>query len=196
MRHIYSHAPHAKAPTRRESPTAGMPTHIWSQSAAKLAHATGYLPSGISLLTGMDDRFLDVQNLFQKKQNLFLSLCRPANRDRISRLNNISKFFRFVAFRSLKIVRPANQTKPSQIEASFLISHHKVKNDSSSISKRCISNDRDKDVPLTLIFFVYALASDKFVCLASKQGFSWVRPTLRDFSIRMNLCVAACCSVS
>ena len=39
MRHIYSHAPHAKAPTCRETPTAGMPTHIWSQSAAKLAHA-------------------------------------------------------------------------------------------------------------------------------------------------------------
>jgi len=39
MRHIYSHAPHAKAPTPKESPTAGMPTHIWSQSAAKLAHA-------------------------------------------------------------------------------------------------------------------------------------------------------------
>jgi len=45
-------------------------------------------------------------------------------------------------------------------------------------------------------FFVFALASDKFVCLASKQGFSWVRPTERDFSIRMNLCVATCCSVS
>jgi len=30
----------------------------------------------------------------------------------------------------------------------------------------------DKDLPLNPIFFVCALASNKFVCLASKQGFS------------------------
>ena len=30
----------------------------------------------------------------------------------------------------------------------------------------------DKDVPLTVIFFVSALASEKFVCLTNKQGFS------------------------
>ena len=40
MQHIHSHAPHAKAPTRKESPTAGMSMHIWSQLASKLAHAT------------------------------------------------------------------------------------------------------------------------------------------------------------
>ena len=54
----------------------------------------------------------------------------------------------------------------------------------------------DKDVPLTPIFFVCALASNKFICLASKQKFSWLRPTANDFSIRMNLCVAACYSFS
>jgi len=96
--------------------------------------------------------------------------------------------------------RPAKRVRISnlnlcQIEASFLKSHHKVKNNSSSISKRCTSNDRQRPA-ITRIFLVSALASNKFVCLASKQGYSWVRPTLRDLSIRLNLCVAACCSVS
>jgi len=40
IQHIYSHTPHTNVPTRKVSPTAGMPTHIWSQSAAKLTHAT------------------------------------------------------------------------------------------------------------------------------------------------------------
>jgi len=63
-------------------------------------------------------------------------------------------------------------------------------------SQRDVYQTTDKDVPLTLNFFVNALASDKFFCLASKQGFCWVRLTLRDFWIQMNMCVAACCSVS
>ena len=63
-------------------------------------------------------------------------------------------------------------------------------------SQSDVCQTTDKDVPLTPIFLVCALASNKFVCVASKQGFSWVRPTANDFSIRMNLCVAACCSVS
>jgi len=96
--------------------------------------------------------------------------------------------------------RPDNQVRISRLnlcqhEASFLKSHQKVKNDNSSISKRCMSNDRQTRT-IDVNFFVHALTSNKFVCLASKQGFSWVRLTLRDFSIRMNLCLAACCSVS
>ena len=46
-------------------------------------------------------------------------------------------------------------------------------------SQRDVYQTTDKDVPLTLNFFVNALASDKFFCLASKQGFCWVRLTLR-----------------
>jgi len=83
-----------------------------------------------------------------------------------------------------------------QIEASCLKSHHKVKNLSSSISKWCMSHDRQRRAINSNFFFFCALASNKFVCLANKQGFSWVRQTANDFSIRLNLCVAACCSVS
>jgi len=39
-------------------------------------------------------------------------------------------------------------------------------------SQSDVCRTTDKDMPLTPIFFVCLLASDKFVCLASKQGFS------------------------
>ena len=87
-----------------------------------------------------------------------------------------------------------------QNEASFLKSITKSRTQVLQ-SQSDVCQTTDKDVPLTPMFFVCALTSDKIVCLASKQGFSWVRPTEtvpteNDLSIGMNLCVAACCSVS
>ena len=96
--------------------------------------------------------------------------------------------------------RPANKVRISSLnlcqnEASFLKPHHKVKNNCSSISKWCKSNNRQRHY-IDSNFFVSASGYDKFVCLASKHRFSWLRPTLRDFSNQLNLCFAACCSVS
>jgi len=73
--------------------------------------------------------------------------------------------------------------------------HHKVKNDSSSISKLCTSNNRVWRA-LNRICFVSVSDYEKFFCLASKYRFSWVRPTLKIFSIWLNLCVAAYCIVN
>jgi len=63
--------------------------------------------------------------------------------------------------------RPANRVRISRLnlcqnEVSFLKSHHKVKNDSSSISKRCISNDRQRRLT-SIFFFVHQPPTSLFV---------------------------------
>ena len=68
--------------------------------------------------------------------------------------------------------RPAKRVRiisinPCQIEASFLKSYHKVKNDSSSISKKCTSTDRQRP-DINPNFF--GLCSNlRQVCLFSEQ---------------------------
>ena len=71
--------------------------------------------------------------------------CRPANR----RLKNIV----LVLFNKCQNENPITKSRTQVLQ-----------------SQSDVHQTTDKDVPLTLIFFVCALDSDKFVCLASKQG--------------------------
>jgi len=68
--------------------------------------------------------------------------------------------------------RPANRVRISSLnlcqnEASFLKSHHKVKNESSSISKWCISNDKQRRA--TDVDFFGLCVSLRQVCLFCEQ---------------------------
>jgi len=92
--------------------------------------------------------------------------------------------------------RPANRVRISSLklcqnEASLLKSHHKVKNDSPSISKSCISNDRQRPAMNPNFFFL--CVSLRQVCYFSEQTGFFLSET--DSERFLDSDKSVCCSV-
>jgi len=92
--------------------------------------------------------------------------------------------------------RPAKRVRISitnlcQIETSFLKSHHKVKNNSSSISKWCMSNGRQRRA-IDSIFLCFYI-NLRQLCLFSEQTGVFLSET--DSELFLDLDESVCCSV-
>jgi len=110
--------------------------------------------------------------------------------------NTVGKISRFLPL-NIHIFRPTDRVRINILnlcenEDSFLKSHHKVKNASSSISKWCISNDRHRRT-IDVNFFCLCIRLRQ-VCLFSEQTGVFLSET--DSERFLDSDESVCCSVS